>query len=153
MTGACYEANGTRTGRPVLRRQAGKLNSSFQAVADEVALGLGTTSNTFTSAFALGKNTASNLPFLGPKKLIYADGKSSATASTVEFEDWETVGLARNVNFLWPNGDLLNAAAEGYIDDFQFLAPTGSLDLQVLYLTITDGTVVPFAATAVLLNP
>ncbi len=32
----------------------------FHAVADEVALGLGTTSNTFTSAFALGKNTASN---------------------------------------------------------------------------------------------
>ncbi|MBC7620149.1 MAG: fibronectin type III domain-containing protein [Candidatus Saccharibacteria bacterium] len=100
-----------------------------------------------------GKNNANNLPFLGPKKLIYADGKSSAAAATVEFEDWENVSLARNVNFLWPNGDLFNATAEGYIDDFQFLAPTGNLDLQVLYLTLTDGTVVPFAATAILLNP
>ena len=100
-----------------------------------------------------GKNTNSNLPFLGPKQLIFADGKSSSAAGTVEFEDWEAVGIARNIHFLWPNGDVLNATAEGYIDDFQFLTPTGNLDLQVLYLTITDGNVVPFAATAVLLNP
>lgn len=55
--------------------------------------------------------------------------------------------------FLWPNGDRLNNAAEGNIDDFHFLTPTGSLDIQVLYMTITDGSVMPFAATAVLLNP
>lgn len=100
-----------------------------------------------------GKNTANNLPFLGPKQLIFADGKSSSTAATVEFEDWEAVGISRNIHFLWPNGDVLNATAEGYIDDFQFMTPTGNLDLQVLYLTITDGNVVPFAATAILLNP
>ena len=100
-----------------------------------------------------GKNTAINFPFLGPKKLIYADGRSTATVNTVEFEDWEDVSAGRDVQFLWPNGDVLDARAEGYIDDFQFLTPTGSLDLQVLYLTITDGNVVPFAATAILLNP
>jgi hypothetical protein len=100
-----------------------------------------------------GRTSASSLPFVGPKKLIYADGTSTATASTVEFEDWEEVTTARNVHFLWPNGDLLNDAAEGYIDDFQFLTPTGSLDLQVLYLSITDGSVTPFAAAALLLNP
>lgn len=100
-----------------------------------------------------GKNNANNLPFLGPKQLIYADGKSSSAVATVEFEDWEAVGISRNIHFLWPSGDVLNATAEGYIDDFQFMTPTGNLDLQVLYLTITDGNVVPFAATAVLLNP
>lgn len=100
-----------------------------------------------------GKTTTSNLPFLGPKKLIYADGSSQGDASTVEFEDWESISVARNVVFLWPNGEPLNDAAEGYIDDFHFLTPTGSLDLQVLYLTITNGSVAPFAATAILLNP
>jgi hypothetical protein len=100
-----------------------------------------------------GKSTSSTLPFVGPKKLIYADGRSTDNAATVEFEDWENVAAARNVHFLWPSGELLNDTAEGYIDDFHFLTPTGSLDLQVLYLSITDGSVVPFAATAVLLNP
>ena len=100
-----------------------------------------------------GKVNGSSLPFVGPKRLIYADGASSGPATTVEFEDWEAVASAREVHFLWPNGDLLDDRAEGYIDDFHFLAPTGSLDTQVLYLTITDGVVIPFAAAAVLLNP
>lgn len=94
-----------------------------------------------------------NLPFVGPKKLIYADGASTGDAAIVDFEDWEDVAQARRLVFLWPDGTALSATAEGYIDDFHFLAPTGSLDLQVLYLSITDGVVVPFAATAVLLNP
>jgi hypothetical protein len=100
-----------------------------------------------------GKITSSSLPFVGPKRLIFADGRSSGDAAIVDFEDWEGVEKARNVVFLWPNGDQLSDAAEGYIDDFHFLTPTGSLDIQVLYLSITDGSVVPFAATAVLLNP
>lgn len=100
-----------------------------------------------------GRVTGSQLPFVGPKKLIYADGVSTGAAATVEYEDWEGVASARNVHFLWPNGDMLNDAAEGYIDDFHFLTPTGSLDLQVLYLSITDGIVIPFAAAAILLNP
>jgi hypothetical protein len=100
-----------------------------------------------------GKVAGSSLPFVGPKRLIYADGASSGNAATVEFEDWEPVASARAVHFLWPSGDLLDDRAEGYIDDFHFLAPTGSLDLQVLYLTITEGAVIPFAAAAVLLNP
>jgi hypothetical protein len=100
-----------------------------------------------------GKLGGSMLPFVGPKRLVYADGASSGAAATVEFEDWEPVSAARSVHFLWPSGDLMDDRAEGYIDDFHFLAPTGSLDLQVLYLTITDGVVIPFAAAAVLLNP
>ncbi|MDP4027875.1 MAG: fibronectin type III domain-containing protein, partial [Gallionella sp.] len=100
-----------------------------------------------------GRPAGSSLPFVGPKKLIYADGRSSGNTSIVDYEDWESVGSARNVVFLWPNGDQLNDTAEGHIDDFHFLTPTGNLDIQVLYLSITDGSVVPFAATAVLLNP
>ena len=100
-----------------------------------------------------GRISASTLPFTGPKKVIFADARSSGDQGIVEFEDWESVGSARNLIFLWPNGEQVSDGGEGYIDDFHFLTPTGSLDTQVLYLTITDGTVVPFAAAAVLLNP
>jgi hypothetical protein len=97
--------------------------------------------------------TSSNLPFLGPKKLIYADGSVTGAPGVVDFEDWESQTLPRDVVFLWPNGDELDARAEGYIDDYHFLAPTGSLDLQVMYITITDGAIVPISATAILMNP
>lgn len=94
-----------------------------------------------------------SIPFLGPKKLIYADGASSGSANTVDFEDWENQDSARDVVFLWPDGHQLDAGAEGYIDDYHFLAPTGNLDLQVMYMAISNGTDVPFTAAAVLLNP
>ena len=100
-----------------------------------------------------GRVSGSQLPFLGPKKLFYADGSGTGADATVEFEDWEAQSSARDVIFLWPNGSQLNDQAEGYIDDYHFLAPTGSLDLQVGYLTITDGTLVPIAVAAILLNP
>ncbi|MFO1264917.1 MAG: fibronectin type III domain-containing protein [Rhodoferax sp.] len=100
-----------------------------------------------------GKVGGSSLPFLGPKKLFYADGSGSGADATVEFEDWEAQSASRDVVFLWPDGTQLDDRAEGYIDDYHFLAPTGSLDVQAGYLTITDGTVVPFAVGAVLLNP
>jgi hypothetical protein len=97
--------------------------------------------------------TSSNLPFLGPKKLIYADGAASGQAGVIDFEDWEAQASARDVVFLWPNGEAMDARAEGYIDDYHFLAPTGSLDLQVMYITITDGAIAPIAVAARLLNP
>ena len=93
------------------------------------------------------------MPFLGPKNVIYADARSSGSSSTVDFEDWEALSSSRNVVFVWPNGDTLNDAAEGYIDDYHFLAPTGTLDLQVMYMAITDGSIAPIGAAAVLLNP
>jgi hypothetical protein len=94
-----------------------------------------------------------SMPFLGPKKLIFADGAVSGSAGTVDFEDWESQTVARDVVFLWPNGEQFDSTAEGYIDDYHFLAPTASLDLQVMYLAITNGTEVPFGAAAILLNP
>ncbi|OFZ90208.1 MAG: hypothetical protein A2V78_17995 [Betaproteobacteria bacterium RBG_16_64_18] len=96
---------------------------------------------------------SSTLPFLGPKKLIYAGGRGTGSRTNVDFEDWESTSSGRNVVFVWPNGEQLSASAEGYIDDFHFLAPTGSLDLQVMYLAITDGIQPPIGAAAVLLNP
>lgn len=100
-----------------------------------------------------GRVSSSNLPFLGPKSLIYADGSVSGQPGVVDFEDWEAQTLARDVVFLWPNGDVMDAAAEGYIDDYHFLTPTGSLDLQVMYITITDGAIAPISVTAILTNP
>lgn len=96
---------------------------------------------------------SSQLPFLGPKKLIYADGTVSGDAGVVDFEDWESQDAARDVVFMWPDGTILDARAEGFIDDYHFLTPTGSLDLQVMYITVTDGAIPPIAATAVLRNP
>lgn len=100
-----------------------------------------------------GRVAGSSLPFLGPKKLVYADGASTGDAARVDFEDWEAPARGREVRFLWPDGSELNAAAEGYIDDFTVLTPTTSIALQVMYLAITDGAVPPFAASAVLINP
>ena len=100
-----------------------------------------------------GRITMSQLPFLGPKKLLYADGAASGAAATVDFEDWEPVARGRELTFLWPDGSALDTRFEGYIDDFTVLAPTGALALQVMYIAITDGIVPPFAASAVLLNP
>ena len=96
---------------------------------------------------------SSPLPFVGPKKLIYADGTISGQGAVVDFEDWEPQTSARDVVFLWPTGEPLDDTAEGYIDDFDVLAPTGTLDLQVFYVTITDGAIPPFAAAAILRNP
>ncbi len=103
-------------------------------------------------SISTGRGT-SNLPFLGPKKLIYADGRVTGAPDLVDFEDWEAQSSARDVVFLWPNGDQMDDRAEGYIDDYHFLAPTGSLDIQVMYVTITDGAIVPISVVAILRNP
>jgi hypothetical protein len=100
-----------------------------------------------------GRVAGSQLPFLGPKKVLYADGATSGAEATVEFDDWENVARGRGLTFLWPDGTALDARAEGYIDDFTVLTPTGTLALQVMYVAITDGATPPFAASAVLLNP
>ena len=103
-------------------------------------------------AILTGKGS-SNLPFLGPKNLIYANGALTGQTDRVDFEDWEAQSKARDVAFLWPNGDKMDATAEGYIDDYHFMTPTSNLELQVMYLAITDGWAVPMSAAALLINP
>jgi|GEM_PF-1334135 len=100
-----------------------------------------------------GRLNNSGIPFLGPKQLLYADATLGGDIGVVDFEDWEEQSLVRDVVFLWPDGSEFSVADEGYIDDYHFLAPTGELSFQVMYMAITDGETVPVAATAILQNP
>lgn len=100
-----------------------------------------------------GKNTSSNIPWLGPKRVIYGDGARTGDAGVVEFEDWETVAQAREVDFIWPSGKALSATEEGYMDDFVHLTPTGSLDFQVMYIAWSDSSMPPVGLAASLVNP
>ncbi len=55
---------------------------------------------------------------------MYVDGASADQAERVDFGDWAGQSKPRNVVFAWPNGTALNDTAEGYVDDFNLLAPT-----------------------------
>lgn len=100
-----------------------------------------------------GQIADSPLPYLGPKKVIYADGAVSGESGIVDFDDWESQDTARDLHFLWPDGTEFSETEEGYIDDFMMMAPTQDLDFQVMYMAITDGSISPFSAGAVLVNP
>ncbi len=93
------------------------------------------------------------LPYLGPKQVLYASGELTGDAAVVDFEDWEPREAAREMDFVWPSGTPLTEEEEGYLDDFVFLHPTGDPELQIAYLAMTDGQVLPFATLAVLSNP
>lgn len=95
----------------------------------------------------------SRLPWLGPKRVAYADAAATGDPNVVEFEDWEPLATGRTVRFVWPSGRELTATESGYLDDFVMLTPTGDPRLQVMYTAMTDGTIAPFATMAVLLNP
>lgn len=95
----------------------------------------------------------SMLPFLGRKRVIYADAERTSDPRRVDFEDWETTAQGRSLIFLWPDGSMLSATAEGYIDDFSIVLPTNDSSLQVLYIAITDGQIAPITGAAILLNP
>lgn len=100
-----------------------------------------------------GVLAGSRLPWLGPKRVAYADAGATGDPNVVEFEDWEPLALARNVRFVWPSGRELTATESGYLDDFVMLTPTGDRLVQVMYTAMTDGRIAPFATMAVLLNP
>lgn len=100
-----------------------------------------------------GALPGSTLPYLGPKRVLYADGAQTGLPARVDFGDWEGVAQGRGLRFLWPSGEPLSESAEGYIDDFSIIAPTADPDLQVLYVAITDGRIAPLMAAALLLNP
>lgn len=100
-----------------------------------------------------GVLAGSRLPWLGPKRVAYADAAATGDPNVVEFEDWEPLALARNVRFVWPAGRELTATESGYLDDFVMLTPTGDSRVQVMYTAMTDGRIAPFATMAVLLNP
>jgi hypothetical protein len=95
----------------------------------------------------------SRLPWLGPKRVAYADAAATGDPNVVEFEDWEPLASARDVRFVWPSGRELTLTESGYLDDFVMLMPRGDPGQQVMYTAMTDGRVPPFATMAVLLNP
>jgi len=94
----------------------------------------------------------SNLPFLGPKRIIYGDAARSGDPEVLDFEDWDPVDEARDLTFLWPDGEVFDATAEGYIDDFVVLTPTFDIDHQVQFVVLTDGQQIPFTSVAILRN-
>jgi hypothetical protein len=86
-------------------------------------------------AYKLYYEDQTNGPQSGkPLRLLYGDGRSSGSAATVDFEDWESSTLARQVHFLWPDGTLLDAQDEAGLGDHMILTPTGSLDLQYMFV-------------------
>lgn len=90
-----------------------------------------------------------------PVKVIYG----TASGSVIAFEDFEATSKARDVNFLWPDGSLMalytsaSTGGETKLDDYTMLAPTGDLDVQVMYTNFSGGSKGAFTAAAVLLNP
>lgn len=100
-----------------------------------------------------GVLAGSRLPWLGPKRVAYADAAATGDPDVVDFEDWEPLATARNVRFVWPSGRELTATEAGYLDDFVMLTPAGDPRVQVMYTAMTDGRIAPFATMAVLLNP
>jgi len=91
--------------------------------------------------------TAQNIP--GTKKILYADGAVSGSASSVEFEDWEDKTYERDMTFLWPDGTTMDACNEKKMDDFTVFMPTFSTDYQVMYMVNGES----WLGMAVLQNP
>jgi hypothetical protein len=100
-----------------------------------------------------GVLAGSQLPWLGPKRVAYADASATGDPNVVDFEDWEPLAIGRNVHFVWPSGRALTDTEAGYLDDFVMLSPTGDASQQVMYTAMTDGRIAPFATMAILLNP
>ena len=90
-----------------------------------------------------------------PMKLIYACGRLSGQPEVVEFEDWETVAQARDLQYIFPDGTPLTLAEESRLDDFFIFMPTGDPGLQVMYTNTAapNSTTPPVIGMAVLLNP
>ena len=72
-----------------------------------------------------------------PLRLIYADGARTGEGAFTEFEDWEPHTSARDVHFLWPNGDAVNAAESGLGDHFIYL-PSGNPDEWIINMNLGE---------------
>jgi hypothetical protein len=91
-----------------------------------------------------------------PMKVLYADGAAIGQASTVEFEEWETIDRARRVHYLWPDGTLMTDTEKSMLDDYHVWMPSNDLSLQVIYSNMScpaNACGPPFVGMAVLLNP
>ncbi len=89
-----------------------------------------------------------------PLHQIYANAALTGSPTTVELGDFESEFQAREVDFLWPDGTLLDVDSESALGDHAILCPDGTIDVQVMYLNLTPVSG-PFVGLgmAVLLNP
>jgi hypothetical protein len=90
-----------------------------------------------------------------PMKLLYADGRLTGQPGVVDFEDWDSVAQARDVQYIFPDGTPLTLADESRLDDFFIFMPTGDPSLQVMYTNTAspNSTTPPVIGMAVLVNP
>jgi uncharacterized protein (TIGR03437 family) len=92
---------------------------------------------------------------LKPMRMLYADPEATGDPAVAEFEDWEPLSSARQVRYLWPNGDLLTEDEQSRLDDYVILAPTSDPERLVMYsnMSATGTQALPFIGSAVLVNP
>ena len=116
----------------------------------------GTRYKMYFSHNALRRGGMSNpLTDVKPLKVIYADGGVSGDPGVVDFEDWEGVAQAREVNFVWPDGSAVDVGHESALDDYMMFMPNGNPSVQIMYSNMSSpGTgLAPFIGMAVLVNP
>lgn len=107
-----------------------------------------------TDAEITDPSTWDNRPF----KMLYADGAASGTASIVEFDDWESVDDARDIDLIWPDGSAVSLEDESKLDDYTVYWPTFDSELQVMYSNVeyvsgNNNMTTRFIGMAVLVNP
>lgn len=71
-----------------------------------------------------------------PFKLIYADSSLSGSTDSVDFEDFENEEVAREVNFIWANGDLVSPGYESGFGDHFIFYPDYHLENQIMFLNL-----------------
>lgn len=71
-----------------------------------------------------------------PLKMIYADSSLSGSTDFVDFEDFEDEGVAREVNFIWANGELLSPGYESGLGDHMIFYPDYNLENQIMFLNL-----------------
>jgi len=95
-TGSAWQVQRFPSGCP-------KLFPSMQAAAP-LHLGAGRYKILFGDpSITTGRIPGAPAPFLGPKRLLYADAAATGDPASVEFEDFEPRALARGTTFLWPS--------------------------------------------------
>lgn len=71
-----------------------------------------------------------------PLRIIYGNGVITGNSANVDFDDWESYNNARQVNFFWPDGSLLDAQDESGLGDHMILTPTGKLGKQLMFMNL-----------------
>lgn len=94
-----------------------------------------------------------------PLRVIYGNGEVTGSELTLEFDDWELETQARDVTFLWPDGQQLTANEESGLGDHYIFVPNGELEEQRMYMNLggrdddTPNESSTGLGTALLLNP